>query len=211
MDFIPFAHVTCQEKVFTRRLYSSRNPSWNHIHLLPLFSPLSSSSLLLFRAYIIDRNLSARCHVLLSGFEIFLFSLKAVRSTDTGLGVIQSVSQQRLTVSILADWVRQRAVRITIHIQNQPFGSVFSPFLHFHVHPFYRWYGKLTQMLNQFLTCPPLMSNRAPSSSRPLSYNFAHWYRNPSSHVYPFISRRSSITPLAVPQYPKAEHGVGQI
>ena len=49
---------------------------------------------------------------------------------------------------------------------------------------------------------PSFDVERAPSSSRLVSCTFAHrYYRSPSSHVHPFISRRSLMTPFVCNVY----------
>lgn len=133
--------------------------------------------------------------------KYFLFNLEALDVLSTvirGQCVIDSASpfQQRLTVSILADWVRQRAVRP--YLKPTLWLGVFSisPFPR---SSFYRWYGILTQMLNQFLTYSPLMSNgRLPVLDHCLAILHIHIIE--VRHVCLSL-RRSSITPLVAPQY----------
>ena len=84
MKFIPFsfsAHVTCQEKVFTRRIYSSRKS--------PMKSHTSASSFFVSVKFvfdslcpIIDGNLSAQCRSSLYPVLKYFLSASKLLTTD---------------------------------------------------------------------------------------------------------------------------------
>lgn len=148
--------------------------------------------------------------------KYFLFSLEAldILLTDRGLPVIHSASpcQQRLTVSILADWVCQRAVRNCLSISKTNTLARCSLLFSFSTIILLPMVWYINSNAKPISDIPSFDVERAPSSSRPLSCNFVHRYhRSSSSNVYTLISRRSSMTPLVVPQCPKADSWIRQL